>query len=137
MLSDDKTKLTCSLPGTVTEASTDNKISIKFWQGNGVKEIRNDFEVKVLANYIRKNVKLYANKDLKNYYSVTTDENYTSENYAEVQNSLLLLTLGASGSATHATNNMNQIAGLYAHNVTPRIGIPLYFRGLGLSLIHI
>lgn len=131
MLSDDKTKLTCSLPGTVTEASTDNKISIKFWQGNGVKEIRNDFEVKVLANYIRKNVKLYANKDLKNYYSVTTDENYTSENYAEVQNSLLLLTLGASGSATHATNNMNQIAGLYANNVTPRIGIPLYFRGLG------
>lgn len=130
-LSEDKTKLTCSLPGTVTEASTGNKISIKFWQGNGVKEIRDDFEVKVLANYIRKNVKLYANKDLQNYYSVTTDENYTSENYAEVQNSLLLLTLKASGSATHATNNMNQITGLYANNVTPRIGIPLYFRGLG------
>ena len=131
MLSDDKTKLTCSLPGTVTKASTGNKISIKFWQGNGVKEIRNDFAVKVLANYIRKNVKLYASKDSKNYYSVTTDENYTSENYTEVQNSLLLLTLNASGSATHATNNMNQIAGFYSNTATPRTGIPLYFRGLG------
>ena len=64
-LSEDKSKLTCSLPGTVTEASTGNKISIKFWQGNGVKEIRNDFEVKVLATYIWKNLVMYALDDTR------------------------------------------------------------------------
>lgn len=87
-LSEDKTKLTCSLPGTVTEASTGNKISIKFWQGNGVKEIRDDFEVKVLATYIWKNLVMYALDDTREgheakFLSGTTGRSYTLCDFAD------------------------------------------------------
>lgn len=87
-LSEDKSKLTCSLPGTVTEASTGNKISIKFWQGNGVKEIRNDFEVKVLATYIWKNLVMYALDDTREgheakFLSGMTGRSYTLCDFAD------------------------------------------------------
>lgn len=128
-LSDDKTKLTCSLPGSVTGASTGNKIIIKYWKGNGSQEISSNFEVKVIANYIWKNVKLSAKAGEQNYFSVTTGQNYTADNYKGVMNDQLLLTLTPKWGGANA---YTQVASLYT-TTAPRPGLPLKFRRVGFN----
>lgn len=123
-LSDDK-KLICSLPSTV-EASINNAITIVYWQENKKEVIRSDFEVKELDNYIHETV-LYAKKEDKNYFSVTTGINYDESNYREVQNEQLLLKLDNSWKNEGQTN-YNEIKSLYVNDKDPRPGLPLKFR---------
>lgn len=127
-LSDDKMKLICSLPSTV-EASTNNAITIVYWQENKKEVIRSDFEIKELHNYIWKNVKLYSNATERNYFSVTTGKEYTIENYEEVQNEQLLLSLTNKWKESSKEAYI-QMSSLYSSD---RLGLPIKFRRIGFN----
>lgn len=127
-LSDDKMKLICSLPSTV-EASSNNTITIVYWQENKKEVIRSDFGIKELVNYIWKNVKLYSNETERNYFSVTTGKEYTIENYKEVQNEQLLLSLTNKWKESSKEAYI-QMSSLYSSD---RSGLPIKFRRIGFN----
>lgn len=107
-LSDDKTKLICSLPDAVTEASTGNTISIEYWKGNATDVLRDDFEIKVLPYYVWKNVTLYGpDNENANFFSGTTGQYYTPCEFAANKENIHLSVVGGAQGL--------QIASLYSN----------------------